>query len=245
MKCSSRLLFGLLMSCLCFRGSYEEFSVIQSPSTITVNEGESAQISCCWNITTEANNVVKVNWLKNGTRIPEEKRINQTVPIKNCSVLNITSIVKTDTGYYVCKVIKDIPFLIKKEGIKTVLNVSDRVNSTETTTQGIITSTSVKTSPPVSDKTDNRPNSPILHLSLAAAIGLLTLCLAFSVCKMRNSCKKTERMVIHQTPNSEGEEHEHVEEEDGSTGSSRGSLQWYQVPVYWSYFDLRRGEEEQ
>ncbi len=30
-----------------------------------------------------------------------------------------------------------------------------------------------------------------LHISLAAAIGLLTLCLAFSVCKMRNSCKKS------------------------------------------------------
>ncbi|XP_067280377.1 uncharacterized protein [Pseudorasbora parva] len=135
MKFSCPLICGLILSCICFRGSYEEFSVIQSPSTITVNEGESAQISCCWNTTTEGNNVVKVSWLKNGMRIPKEKRIYKTVPIKNCSVLNITSIVKNDTGDYVCKVFKDIPFLIEKEGIKTVLNVSDREHITETTTQ--------------------------------------------------------------------------------------------------------------
>lgn len=39
-------------------------------------------------------------------------------------------------------------------------------------------------------------------------------------------CISTERVVIHQTPHSEGEEHENHEEEELSSGSSRGSLQW-------------------
>ncbi|KAK2872361.1 hypothetical protein Q8A67_022258 [Cirrhinus molitorella] len=240
MKCSSRLLCGLLLSCLCFRGSYEEMSVIQSPPNITVNEGKSAEISCCWNKTAEKD--FKVVWSKDKKKIEKtEKRLQQTSPMKNCSLLLITNIVINDTGDYVCKVTQDIPFLLEREGQKTYLNVNNGVNGTETTTQSNA-STSVQTTQ--INETTNTYEFPILPLSLASAIGLLTLCLAFSVCKMRNSCKKSERVVIHQTPHSEGEEHENMEEEEGSTGSSRGSLQWYQVPVYWSYFDLRRGEDQ-
>ncbi|XP_042604161.1 uncharacterized protein LOC109072443 isoform X3 [Cyprinus carpio] len=247
MKCSSRLLCGLLMSCLCFRGSYEELTVIQSPSSITVNEGQSDQISCCWNKTKEENYDFKVAWYKDNERIPVEKRLNQTSPMKNCSFLKIINIGKNDTGDYVCKVIQDIPVLLEYEGQKTYLNVSKGEHRTEATTQNIIAgSASTSSYKTQSNGTTGPPSTPILPLSLglAAAIGLLTLCLAFSVCKMRNSCKKSERVVIHQTPHSEGEEHENMEEEEGSTGSSRGSLQWYQVPVYWSYFDLRRGEDQ-
>ncbi|XP_042604160.1 uncharacterized protein LOC109072443 isoform X2 [Cyprinus carpio] len=225
MKCSSRLLCGLLMSCLCFRGSYEELTVIQSPSSITVNEGQSDQISCCWNKTKEENYDFKVAWYKDNERIPVEKRLNQTSPMKNCSFLKIINIGKNDTGDYVCKVIQDIPVLLEYEGQKTYLNVSKGEHRTEATTQSSASTSSYKTQ---SNGTTGPPSTPILPLSLglAAAIGLLTLCLAFSVCKMRNSCKKSERVVIHQTPHSEGEEHENMEEEEGSTGSSRGSLQW-------------------
>ncbi|XP_052444224.1 uncharacterized protein LOC127986062 isoform X3 [Carassius gibelio] len=242
MKCSSRLLCGLLMSCLCFRGSYEELSVIQSPLNITVNEGEPIQISCCWNKTKEENKNVKVFWYKHNEKIPEEKRLYQTPSNKNCSFLKITNTVKNDTGDYVCKVIQDIPVLEESEGQKTYLNVVKGEHGTEATTQSNA-STSAQSTRTNGTSGPLSHSPPILPLSLAAAIGLLTLCLAFSVCKMRNSCKKSERVVIHQTPHSEGEEHENMEEE-GSTGSSRGSLQWYQVPVYWSYFDLQRGEDQ-
>lgn len=39
-------------------------------------------------------------------------------------------------------------------------------------------------------------------------------------------CFSTERVVIRQTPHNEGEEHENHEEEELSSGSSRGSVQW-------------------
>ncbi|XP_067232861.1 uncharacterized protein [Chanodichthys erythropterus] len=243
MKCSSRFLCGLLMSCLCFRvtGSSSELTVNQSPSNITVNEGDSAQITCCWN---KIKYKVKVAWYINETKlsgINEQRQENQT---QNCSTLHLTNLLKNDTGFYVCEVTQDIPILVEVKGNGTDLSVSvGQLEKTTTVTSLPILKTIDGTSTaPSSSPSDHHHLT--LHLSLAAAIGLVTLCLALSVCKMRNSCKKTERMVIHQTPHSEGEEHEHMEEEDGSTGSSRGSLQWYQVPVYWSYFDLQRGEEE-
>ncbi|ROJ30616.1 hypothetical protein DPX16_3864 [Anabarilius grahami] len=240
MKCSSRLLCGLLMSYLCFRvtGSIENLTVNQSPSNITVNEGDSAQITCCWN---ETGYRAKVAWFINDTKLSGVNKQRQEHQTQNCSTLHFTNILKNYTGHYVCEVTQDIPVLVQRKGNGTALSVSVRHLEKTTTVS----------SSPQKTQTDHKstapPSSPsnfTLHLSLAAAIGLVTLCLALSVCKMRNSCKKTERVVIHQTPHSEGEEHEHMEEEDGSTGSSRGSLQWYQVPVYWSYFDLQRGEEE-
>lgn len=233
MKFSSRLLFGLLMPCLYSRGS-SELSVNQSPSSITVNEGESAQISCCWSTSTHS---VKVVWYINETKLSDPKQKLQDPQNKSCSTLHLTNIQKNDTGHYVCEVTQDIPVLEKKNGTRT--NVSISISKQNTTSNNDSDqSPNTKTT-----RTQTWLQDNILPLSLGSAIGLLTLCLAFSICKMRN-CKKTERRVIHQTPHSEGEEHEHMEEEEGSTGSSRGSLQWYQVPVYWSYFDLRRGEEQ-
>ncbi|KAF4098863.1 uncharacterized protein LOC131528862 isoform X4 [Onychostoma macrolepis] len=240
MKCSSRLLCGLLISCLCFRvtdsNEDEELSVNQSPSSITVKEGDSAQITCCWS---KIKYKVKVYWYNNETRLSDVKQELQERETQNCSMLNFTNILKNASGHYVCEVTQDIPVLIQKTGSGTALFVKDSQIEKTTTAE-------VSRPTQTSKTTNNTTPTPglTLPISLAAAIGLLTLCLAFSVCKMRNSCKKSERVVIHQTPHSEGEEHENMEEEAGSTGSSRGSLQWYQVPVYWSYFDLRRGEDQ-
>ncbi|XP_056302354.1 uncharacterized protein LOC130214603 [Danio aesculapii] len=233
MKFSSRLLFGLLMSYLYLRGS-SNFCVNQSPSSITVNEGESAQISCCWNTSTHS---VKVVWYINETKLSDPKQELREHQIKSCSTLHLINILNNHTGHYVCEVTQDIPLLVKKNGTGT--NVSVSICELNTTSDN----DSDRSPDTKTTSTQNWLSDNILPLSLGSAIGLLTLCLAFSICKMRN-CKKTERRVIHQTPHSEGEEHEHMEEEEGSTGSSRGSLQWYQVPVYWSYFDLRRGEEQ-
>ncbi|KAK7131521.1 hypothetical protein R3I94_016596 [Phoxinus phoxinus] len=235
MKCSSRLLCGFLISCLCFRvtGSSEKLTVNQSPSKLTVSEGDSANITCCWNKTHGR----KVAWYINETKHSGVKYKLQEHHTQNCSTLHLTNILKNYTGHYICEVTQDIPILLEVNGTGTYLSVS--VRQLQNTTVPPSTRTTIKNTPtiPVSD--------PILPLSLAAAIVLVTLCLTFSLCKMRNSCKTSERVVIRQTPHSEGEEHEHMEEEDGSTGSSRGSVQWYQVPVYWSYFDLQKGAEDQ
>ncbi|XP_056301844.1 uncharacterized protein LOC130214272 [Danio aesculapii] len=128
MKFSSRLLFGLLMSCLYFRGS-SELCVNQSPSSITVNEGVSAQISCCWNTSTHS---VKVVWYINEKKLSDPKQELQEHQIKSCSTLHITNILKNDTGHYVCEVTQDIPLLVKKNGTGT--NVSVSISELETTT---------------------------------------------------------------------------------------------------------------
>ncbi|XP_051962075.1 uncharacterized protein LOC127629073 [Xyrauchen texanus] len=244
MKGSSKLLCGLLMSCLCFgaTGSKEELSIIHSPANnITVNEGDSAQITCCW---TKVNSLIKAVWFKNEKRVPAEKQQLK----ENCSTLNITKITRNDIGDYLCKVYQDIPYLIVLEGNRTTITIKEgQVNTYATTTVNVNSvSLPTTTAATASSGPSHKPPDPplTLPLSLAAAIGLLTLCLAFSMCKIRNSCKNSERMVIHQMPHSEGEEHENMEVEEVSTNSSRGSLQWYQVPVYWSYFDVQTGEEQ-
>ncbi|XP_051537120.1 uncharacterized protein LOC127430992 [Myxocyprinus asiaticus] len=244
MNGSSKLLCGLLMSCLCFgaTGSKEELSIIQSPAnSITVNEGDSAQITCCWN---KVNHSVKTVWYKNEKRVAAEKQQHK----EDCSILYITKITMNDTGDYFCKLYQDIPYLLEFEGNRTTIIVKEGQVSTYTTTTANVNSVSLSTATAAtasSAPSHKSPDPPLtLPLSLAAAIGLLTLCLAFSMCKMRNSCKNSERMVIHQMTHSEGEENENMEVEEISTNSSRGSQQWYQVPVYWSYFDVQTGEEQ-
>ncbi|XP_051534007.1 uncharacterized protein LOC127429180 isoform X2 [Myxocyprinus asiaticus] len=235
MKGSSNIFCGLLMSCLCLRAtaSTEELSMIQCSANITVYEGDSIQIKCCW---TKTSHPVKVSWFKNEEKISAGKHQLQELPEQHCSTLNITNITKNDTGDYVCKVIQDIPYLLEVMGNKTVLTVIEK-QSDNATTKGTPVTISLIT--PL-----NTTSNLILPLSLAAAIGLLTFCLAFSIFKIRNSFKNAERMVNHQMPHSEGGEHENMEEEELSTNSSQGSLQWYHVPLYWSYFDLQRGENQ-
>ncbi|XP_073727588.1 uncharacterized protein [Misgurnus anguillicaudatus] len=244
MNFSFVLISGLIFSCFCSKVTclYEEISVNQSPNNITVNESESAEISCCWTKTTFD---VKVVWLKNERRVSGEPHVYQKSPVENCSTLHITNITPNDTGEYVCKVIQDIPILRHFIGSKTILTVIYKEQSTKTpTTTGNVTSSVTSSVRPPSIKKNVESSHLTLSLSLAAAVGLLTLCLIFTVCKMRNSCKKSDRVVIHQTPHSDGEEHENNESEELNSNSSRGSLQWYQVPVYWSYFDVQRDKEE-
>ncbi|KAA0719793.1 hypothetical protein E1301_Tti019123 [Triplophysa tibetana] len=243
MKRASKLICGLLMSWLCFRGLNEKISVIQSPVNITVNERESAEITCCWTQMTIETSNVKVVWLKNDSKVSAENRLNQTSPSQNCTTLHITHITSEDEGEYVCKVTKDIPVLTEGRGNKTILLVSKEQHWNKTTTT---TGSAVSNSQSSPTKETSPETSPhlILYLSLAAVFGLLTICLVFTVCRMRNYCKNTKRVVIRQTPHIDGEEHENPEEEELSSGSSRGSLQWYQVPVYWSYFDVQSAQDQ-
>ncbi|XP_048022969.1 uncharacterized protein LOC125253186 isoform X2 [Megalobrama amblycephala] len=125
MKFSCPLICGLVLSCICFKvtSSSSELTVNQSPSNITVNEGDSAQITCCWN---ETGYRVKVAWYISETKLSgvnEQRQENQT---QNCSTLHLTNILKNDTGHYVCVVTQDIPVLVQVEGPGTDLSVNVR-----------------------------------------------------------------------------------------------------------------------
>jgi len=102
--------------------------VNQSPSYITVNEGDSAQISCCWKT---KDNSVKVIWYINEIKLLGVK--DQT---QNCSTLHLTNILKNQTGHYVCEVTQDIPVLLMVKGNGTDLSV--RVRQLQKTTTGKI-----------------------------------------------------------------------------------------------------------
>ncbi|XP_058614279.1 uncharacterized protein LOC131528862 isoform X2 [Onychostoma macrolepis] len=137
MKFSCPLICGLILSCICFRvtDSYEdeELSVNQSPSSITVKEGDSAQITCCWS---KIKYKVKVTWYNNEIRLSDVKQELQERETQNCSMLNFINILKNASGHYVCEVTQDIPVLIQKTGSGTALFVKD--DQLETTTTVIV-----------------------------------------------------------------------------------------------------------
>ncbi|XP_051537109.1 uncharacterized protein LOC127430986 isoform X1 [Myxocyprinus asiaticus] len=141
MKFSSILICGLILSCFCSRatGSKEELSIIQSPAnSITVNEGDSAQITCCWN---KVNHSVKTVWYKNEKRVAAEKQQHK----EDCSILYITKITMNDTGDYFCKLYQDIPYLLEFEGNRTTIIVKEGQVSTYTTTTANVNSVSLST----------------------------------------------------------------------------------------------------
>lgn len=103
----------------------------QSPSNITVNEGESAQITCCWS---KIEHKVKVFWYINVTKLSDVQQKLQEHETQNCSILILTNILKNATGHYVCEVTQDIPVLNILKANGTALYVSD--NQLEMTTTG-------------------------------------------------------------------------------------------------------------
>lgn len=105
--------------------------MIQSPSSITVKEGDSAQIICCWS---KIKYRVKVTWYINETKLSDVNQELYEPKTQNCSMLNFTNILKNATGLYVCKVTQDIPVLIQKIGSGTALSVND--SQIEKTTTG-------------------------------------------------------------------------------------------------------------
>ncbi|ROJ30615.1 hypothetical protein DPX16_3863 [Anabarilius grahami] len=112
--------------------SIENLTVNQSPSNITVNEGDSAQIPCCWN---ETGYRAKVAWFINDTKLSGVNKQRQENQTQICSTLHFTNILKNYTGHYVCEVTQDIPFLVRGKGNGTALSVS--VRHLEKTTTGV------------------------------------------------------------------------------------------------------------
>uniref|UniRef100_A0AAZ1XN17 Ig-like domain-containing protein n=1 Tax=Oreochromis aureus TaxID=47969 RepID=A0AAZ1XN17_OREAU len=93
------------------------FVVTQSPD-VSVMEGETVNITCCWTGMFERAGVA---WLKNQTVIKREAKFFQShgslkKEAKTCSSLNISNIRTEDSGTYICKVTVEIPSLFESKG---------------------------------------------------------------------------------------------------------------------------------
>lgn len=92
-------------------------------SKVSVTEGETANITCCWTGTFER---VRVKWLKNQTEIIKGNYTNliqSQGSEKKCSYLHFSNIKTKDSGTYICEVIVEIPSLTKVNGKGTVITV--------------------------------------------------------------------------------------------------------------------------
>ncbi|KAF4088688.1 hypothetical protein AMELA_G00057510 [Ameiurus melas] len=145
------------------------------------------------------------------------------------------------SSYAFSVITQDIPRLITVNGTGTNFTY-ERENETLTSTTKCGTSTAQTITAP--QNTSQQPVTTLLVSSLSSAVVILSICVCLGVWRVKRGCKQSERMVIREGPPSEGTEPENSED-GGSSRTSRGSTQWYMVPVYESYFDLQRSDKEE
>ncbi|XP_076828026.1 uncharacterized protein LOC143474448 isoform X6 [Brachyhypopomus gauderio] len=222
MQFLSALLCGTLISCFCCLGCSGNFMVTQTPPTLMIMARASVQMSCCWDQSIDG---PKVKWLKDTVELNmSDPRLQRENRANSCTTLTITNTCKTDAGSYICEVTRDIPILHQVKGPGT--NVTYQEENGWTT-------------PPT-------PPDPVVLLgSVASVVGVMCVCACLTIWKLCRDKRRTERLVIREGPPSEGDEPEISEEEEQSSRNSRGSTQWYMVPVYESYFDLQRNDEQE
>ncbi|XP_024862964.1 uncharacterized protein LOC108239384 isoform X2 [Kryptolebias marmoratus] len=219
------LLRSLLLSALCALSSWSVSSdtlvVSQSPD-VSVLEGETVNISCCWNKTDRR---VGIKWLKNQTTIKNKTILNQSSDslkeqARSCSFLILSNITNRDSGSYICKVSVEIPVLTEAEGKGTTITVTARGNTSEN-------SAKESRGPPSS-----LPLPVMISLAVLAPLFLVAL---VCFCSLRRKQVQAAR-VIYEVPHTDSMD---AEMDKHSTTSSRGSTQWCQVPVYDSldYFE--------
>ena len=106
--------------------------VIQSPHNVTVTEGDTVQIQCCWNQHVSRGTV---HWHKEGHIEIKYKsvlvtysqcydRASQQTVACNCSNWTISNVTRNYTGTYICKVSLEIPSLIESVGNGTRITVT-------------------------------------------------------------------------------------------------------------------------
>ncbi|XP_043953957.1 B- and T-lymphocyte attenuator-like [Gambusia affinis] len=216
------LLRSLLLSSLCALSSWSVSSdalvVTQSPD-VSVQEGETGNITCCWEGTAER---VGIKWLKNQTLINNKTVLIQSTGSKNeqkskCSVLIIENMIRSDSGRYICKVTVEIPLLAIAEGKGTTITVTSRKNITDSTTK---------------DQKENLPQPVIIAMGVVVPLFLITL---ICFCCLRKKEGQAAR-VIYEVPHTDSVE---ADMDKSSTSSSRGSTQWCEVAMYDSldYFE--------
>uniref|UniRef100_UPI0037E735CE uncharacterized protein isoform X2 n=1 Tax=Semicossyphus pulcher TaxID=241346 RepID=UPI0037E735CE len=227
------LLSSLLLASFCALSSWSVSSgtvvVTQSPD-VSVMEGETLNISCCWTGEFERG---RVTWLKNGTSINTEILIlknHSQKPLEketsNCLNLTFPNITRKDSGRYICRFSVEIPDYTKVEGDGTVITVTDR-ETTENNTGEYKHEDSASSLLPI---------PVIVSLAVLAPLLLISL-LCFCALRRTHAAR-----VIYEVPHTDSEE---AEMDKHSTSSSRGSSQWCQVPVYESFDYFERVQDKE
>ncbi|KAL3986501.1 ras-responsive element-binding protein 1 [Sarotherodon galilaeus] len=132
------VLRSLLLTSFCTLSSWTVssgmFVVTQSPD-VSVMEGETVNITCCWTRMFER---FRVAWLKNQIVIKIEINSHQShgslkEEAKTCSSLNISNIRTEDSGTYICEVTVEIPSLTEAKGSGTIITVREKTSDTDST----------------------------------------------------------------------------------------------------------------
>ncbi|XP_064199661.1 uncharacterized protein LOC135259339 isoform X1 [Anguilla rostrata] len=243
------LLCCLILSFLSSCGNNEALTVTQSPPSMTVKEGEMAQMLCCWGGTLSMQRV-RVHWKKTNTssviintvhgkdNVTSERKDKYSSYISgNCSKFTISRVSTNDTGVYLCNIYIDIPMYKEGSGSGTQLTVNGINNSSEA---------------------EHLNSMAVKNFLIPLAVVMGAICLCAFLCYWRkkklmpypDQASGKVGMVIHEVPHEEGEEIMEgeiglAENEAGSTGSSHGSTQWCAVAVYESvdYFAVQTSED--
>ncbi|XP_013872684.1 uncharacterized protein LOC106523706 [Austrofundulus limnaeus] len=219
------LLRSLLLSSLCALSSWSassELVVTQSPD-VSVSEGQTVNISCCW---TGRQSRIGIIWLKNNKSIKNETIKDQTSTspeerAKICSFLTFSNIMSKDSGSYTCRVFVEIPKLTLAKGNSTTITVTAGENTTDDSATG---------------KNHGSPSKPSLHVIISlAVVAPLFLMALVCFCSLQRKTGQAAR-VIYEVPHMDSVE---ADMDKHSTSSSRGSTQWCQVQLYDSldYFE--------
>ncbi|KAL7875450.1 hypothetical protein AOLI_G00104130 [Acnodon oligacanthus] len=117
----SVLLCAVTVTCFSYCDSRADFTVTQAPSELTVRDGDSVIIHCCWDINITA---VKVRWFKDDqlTGVWSGERLRTEIQ-RNCSALSIKNIRTNETGLYICEVMRDVPILDIRKGNGTTVKI--------------------------------------------------------------------------------------------------------------------------
>ncbi|KAM6959832.1 uncharacterized protein LKV04_021490 [Tautogolabrus adspersus] len=227
------LLSGLLLASFVPFSSWSVSSdtlvVTQTPD-VSVTEGETLNITCCWTGELER---WTVTWMKDKTQFKKELFMNKNHSQgslqnrSNCFNLTFVNITSADSGRYICNLKVEIPSFFVVEGNGTVITVTDRENTTDYEEN--------KDEPEGS--AGSVPFPVIISLAVIAPLLLVTL---FCFCALRRKQARA-AMVIYEVPHIDSES---PEMDKHSTSSSRGSSQWCQVPVYESFDYFQRVQDK-
>ncbi|KAL7880887.1 hypothetical protein SRHO_G00031410 [Serrasalmus rhombeus] len=195
MRPLSVLLCAVTITCFCYCDSSEDFAVTQTPSELTVKEGGSVSVACCWDKNISG---VKVKWFKDDQHTGHWSDEHLHTEVQgNCSVLSIKNIRNNETGLYICEVTRDVPALDTRRGEGTAVKL-------QAENEDVV---------PVSLQDE-------LIIYVIRCIPFITLLLV--VCFLNRGTKKSPqpKPCSQNVPNAEEEERE-LEEGEEQTGEER------------------------